>query len=113
MCWKGGVTKSFISPTFIQKDKSLLTLNSQLKNSVVWLNHKAIWWTKLHGTTLTYYLKIYGLKNSLQYMAYSSTGFLLKNILYQNKVEWDESSESFMCKFSLWAPKINTDTKIL
>lgn len=52
-------------------------------------------------------------KNSLQYMAYSSTGFLLKNILYQNKVEWDESSESFMCKFSLWAPKINTDTRIL
>lgn len=58
MCWKGGITKSFISPTFIQKDKSLVTLNSQLKNSVVWLNHKAVWWTKSHGTTLTYYLKI-------------------------------------------------------
>lgn len=42
---KGGVTKSFISYTFIQKDKFLVTLNSHLQNGVVWPNHKAVWWT--------------------------------------------------------------------
>lgn len=39
----GGVTKIFISYTFIQKDKFPVTLNSQLQNGIVWPNHKAVW----------------------------------------------------------------------